>query len=158
MLAEMKHRKSQRFVWCHARHHWWRRGSDGLRRSLYITNGVSRLQTNDSNSTCRPYCHGHTLEFIPIKPLVARACGAPGSGAGHSRSPSRDRARLPPTDRHACVKQQGRGAAPCGSWGWTDQRCADRLARSPGVRCAVDTSHTTPRSQGREQSENRPDF
>src|SRR5215471_15034349 len=26
-----------------------------------ITNGVSRLQTNKPNSTCRPYCHGHTL-------------------------------------------------------------------------------------------------
>ncbi len=82
--------------------------------------------------------------------------GAPGRCAGHSRSPSRARARLPPTERHACIEQPGRGAAPCGSWGWTVQSCSDRLTRSTGVRCTVDTSHTTPRSQGREQSGKSP--
>ena len=80
------------------------------------------------------------MEFIPIKPLAARGGGAPGRCAGHSRSPSRERARLPPTERHACIEQPGRGAAPCGSWGWTVQSCSDRLTRSTGVRCTVDTS------------------
>jgi hypothetical protein len=28
---------------------------------LIVTNGVSRLQTNEPNSTCQPSCHGHTL-------------------------------------------------------------------------------------------------
>src|SRR5438128_5654785 len=27
----------------------------------YITDGASRLQTNQYNSTCWPYCHGHAL-------------------------------------------------------------------------------------------------
>jgi hypothetical protein len=26
-----------------------------------LTNGVSLLQTNQHNSTCRPYCHGHAF-------------------------------------------------------------------------------------------------
>jgi hypothetical protein len=26
-----------------------------------LTDGVSRIQTNESHSTCWPYCHGHTL-------------------------------------------------------------------------------------------------
>jgi transposase len=30
-------------------------------QSLLLTNGVSCLQTNKPNSTCRPYCHGHAL-------------------------------------------------------------------------------------------------
>jgi hypothetical protein len=29
--------------------------------ALVLTNGVSCLQTNKPNSTCRPYCHGHAL-------------------------------------------------------------------------------------------------
>ena len=37
------------------------------------------------------------FEFIPIKPLVATGSGAPGSCAGHSRVPSRDRGRPPST-------------------------------------------------------------
>jgi hypothetical protein len=32
--------------------------------TVVLTNGVSRLQTNSPNSTCRPYCHGHTLDII----------------------------------------------------------------------------------------------
>src|SRR5271155_2156885 len=35
-------------------------------------------------------------EFIPIKPMVAGAEGAPESCAGHSRSSSRDRGRVLP--------------------------------------------------------------
>ena len=40
---------------------------------------------------------GHTGEFIPIKSSVATESDAPGSYAGHSRSPSRDRGRRPST-------------------------------------------------------------
>src|SRR5713101_6555807 len=39
------------------------------RFEAYITNGVSRLQTNELNSTCRPSCHGHTLP-----PRWSKAC------------------------------------------------------------------------------------
>ena len=40
-----------------------------------------------------------SIEFIPIKPSVARASGAPGSYAGHSRVPSPDRGHpLPQAD------------------------------------------------------------
>src|SRR6266568_10781 len=34
-----------------------------------VTNGVSLLQTNELNSTCRPSCHGHTLP-----PRWSKAC------------------------------------------------------------------------------------
>src|SRR5215471_19590510 len=38
--------------------------------------------------------HGlDTAEFNPIKSLVTKGSGAPGSCAGHSRAPSRDRGR-----------------------------------------------------------------
>jgi hypothetical protein len=37
------------------------------------------------------------LEFIPIKPSVARVADAPGSCAGHSTVPSPDRGRPPST-------------------------------------------------------------
>src|SRR5436309_15683909 len=40
---------------------------------------------------------GHIFEFIPIKSLAAMGSGAPGSYAGHSRVPSRDRGRRPST-------------------------------------------------------------
>src|SRR6266446_6338987 len=36
-----------------------------------------------------------SAEFIPIKPLAAKGSGAPGSYAGHSRSPSPHRGRPP---------------------------------------------------------------
>ena len=41
----------------------------------YITNGVSRLKTNEPNSTCRPYCHSHTLP-----PSWSKACNPARSG------------------------------------------------------------------------------
>src|SRR5712691_8189025 len=40
-----------------------------------LTDGVSRLQTNEPNSTCRPYCHGHTLP-----PSWSTACNPARSG------------------------------------------------------------------------------
>src|SRR5215831_1514541 len=40
-----------------------------------LTNGVSRLQTNESNSTCRPSCHGHTLP-----PSWSKVCNPTRSG------------------------------------------------------------------------------
>ena len=39
-----------------------------------------------------------TFEFIPIKPSVATESDGPGSYAGHSRVPLRDRARRPSID------------------------------------------------------------
>src|SRR2546425_11247701 len=38
-----------------------------------------------------------TIEFIPIKPSAATGSDGPGSYAGHSRVPSRDRGRRPST-------------------------------------------------------------
>jgi len=38
------------------------------------------------------------IEFIPIKPLAAKASGAPGSYAGHNRFPLPDRGHPPSTD------------------------------------------------------------
>jgi hypothetical protein len=46
-----------------------------VRHNFIETNGVSRLQTNDSYSTCRSYCHGHTLP-----PSWAKACHPARSG------------------------------------------------------------------------------
>src|SRR5215471_7588795 len=40
-----------------------------------VTNGVSRLQTNESNSTCRSSCHGHTLP-----PRWSKVCNPTRSG------------------------------------------------------------------------------
>src|SRR5262245_18667172 len=40
---------------------------------------------------------GSKTEFIPIKSLVTKGSGVPGSCAGHSRAPSRDRGRPPST-------------------------------------------------------------
>jgi len=40
-----------------------------------LTNGASRLQTNEPNSTCRPSCHGHTLP-----PSWSKACNPARSG------------------------------------------------------------------------------
>jgi hypothetical protein len=48
-----------------------------------------------------------SAEFIPIKPLVAKGSGAPGSYAGHSRSPSPHRGRPPSRD--------GSDLSPCDS-------------------------------------------
>src|SRR6266436_2999459 len=45
------------------------------------------------------------LESISIKSLVAMGPNAPGNGAGHSRSPSRERGRPPSTG--------GSGLSPC---------------------------------------------
>src|SRR5262249_30312005 len=42
---------------------------------VVLTNGVSRLQTNELNSTCRPSCHGHTL---PLR--WSKACHPARSG------------------------------------------------------------------------------
>src|SRR4029450_13940364 len=42
---------------------------------IVVTNGVSRLQTNEPNSTCRPSCHGHTLP-----PHWSKACHPARSG------------------------------------------------------------------------------
>jgi hypothetical protein len=96
------------------------------------------------------------IRFIPIQPWIARACGAPGSCAGHSRSPSRERARLPTTDRHACIKQQGRGAAPCGSWDGLSKAAQTALPDRLGY--AVLLTHHTPHPAHKEESspENRP--
>src|SRR5215471_3293550 len=41
--------------------------------------------------------HRVTIEFMPIKSSVAMGSGVPGSCAGHSRVPSRDRGRPPST-------------------------------------------------------------
>src|SRR5262249_59556359 len=43
--------------------------------TVVLTNGVSRLQTNESNSTCRSSCHGHTLP-----PRWSKAYNTPSSG------------------------------------------------------------------------------
>jgi Novel STAND NTPase 1 len=42
---------------------------------LLLTNGVSHLQTNELNSTCRPYYHSHTLP-----PIWSKACNPARSG------------------------------------------------------------------------------
>ena len=49
----------------------------GLREPivLYVTNGVSLLQTNKHNSTCWPYCHGHALP-----PRWSKACNPARNG------------------------------------------------------------------------------
>src|SRR5215813_5978662 len=44
----------------------------------YITNGVSRLQTNKYNSTCWPSCHGHALP-----PSWWKACNPARNGGAH---------------------------------------------------------------------------
>ena len=40
-----------------------------------LTNGVSRLQTNEPNSPCWPSCHGHILS-----PSWSKACNPARSG------------------------------------------------------------------------------
>src|SRR4029434_1616969 len=50
-------------------------GIDAFPEDVYITNGVSRLQTNEPDSTCRPSCHGHTLP-----PSWSKACHPARSG------------------------------------------------------------------------------
>src|SRR5262249_16297463 len=44
----------------------------------YITNGVSRLQTNKYNSTCWPSCHGHAFP-----PSWLQACNPARNGGAH---------------------------------------------------------------------------
>src|SRR4029450_6822268 len=44
-------------------------------RHAVITNGVSRLQTNEPDSTCRPSCHSHTPP-----PSWSKACPPARSG------------------------------------------------------------------------------
>src|SRR5262249_18169125 len=46
--------------------------------STLLTNGVSRLQTNQYNSTCWPSCHGHTLP-----PSWWKACNPARNGGAH---------------------------------------------------------------------------
>jgi predicted ATPase len=53
---------------------WWEVELYRLQGEL-LTNGVSRLQTNEPNSTCRPSCHGHTLP-----PRWSKACHPARSG------------------------------------------------------------------------------
>src|SRR5262249_24483825 len=45
---------------------------------LYKTNGVSRLQTNELNSTCRSSCHGNTLP-----PRWSKVCHPARSGGDY---------------------------------------------------------------------------
>src|SRR5215468_6447606 len=49
-----------------------------IERCTYITNGVSRLQTNKYNSTCWPYCHGHALP-----PRWLKVCNPARNGGAH---------------------------------------------------------------------------
>src|SRR5262249_21108807 len=44
----------------------------------YITDGVSRLQTNKYTSTCWPYCHGHAFP-----PSWLKACNPARTGGAH---------------------------------------------------------------------------
>src|SRR5262245_3600069 len=46
-----------------------------LRQNVILTNDISRLQTHESNSTCRPPWHGHTLP-----PRWSKACDPARSG------------------------------------------------------------------------------
>jgi Reverse transcriptase (RNA-dependent DNA polymerase) len=46
-----------------------------MKTDSYITDGVSRLQTNVLNGTCWPYCHGHTFP-----PSWSKACHPTRSG------------------------------------------------------------------------------
>jgi hypothetical protein len=46
-----------------------------------VTDGVSRLQTNKYNSTCWPYCHGHTLP-----PSWLKACNPARNGGAHDHN------------------------------------------------------------------------
>ncbi len=48
---------------------------------LYITDGVSCLQTNKHNSTCWPYCHGRALP-----PSWLQACNPARNGGAHDHS------------------------------------------------------------------------
>jgi hypothetical protein len=75
----------------------WDNGTgDGMspsRRDAIV--GVQRVKTEGLRAFRNIV--GCILEFIPIKPSVARASGASGSYVGHSRSPSPDRGRPPST-------------------------------------------------------------
>jgi hypothetical protein len=65
-------------------------GADGVVTVYSGANSDFTLWTRTDNASS-------FIEFIPIKPLVARVRGAPGSCAGHSRVPSRDHGRPPST-------------------------------------------------------------
>src|SRR5215468_7109515 len=49
--------------------------------ATYVTNGVSRLQTNKYNSPCWPSCHGHALP-----PRWLKACNPARNGGAHDHS------------------------------------------------------------------------
>jgi len=51
-----------------------------VHHALVLTDGVSRLQTNKSYSTCWPSYHGHTLP-----PSWEKACNPARNGGAHDR-------------------------------------------------------------------------